>query len=97
MEGREGFGFVVGGQRIPFFSRRRSLLQTYGTEAEANQAISAMNGQDLDGRGVRVNMGLSTCSVLWNEADLGVANARTGGAVEEVVEVSWRRRIQLWM
>jgi cold-inducible RNA-binding protein len=36
---------------------------TYGTEAEANNAIAQMNDQDLDGRRVRVNL----------------ANARGGG------------------
>lgn len=30
--------------------------QTYGTQAEAEAAIQAMNEQELDGRRVRVNM-----------------------------------------
>lgn len=39
------------------------VTQTYGSAEEANNAIAAMDGQNLDGRQVRVNL----------------ANQRTGG------------------
>jgi RNA recognition motif-containing protein len=44
---------------------------TYENEAEANEAIDKMNGQDLEGRSIRVN--------LANERPAGGGGGRGGG------------------